>query len=341
MSLKPSENLLTKPLSEWPVFYKDGLPFIYDDDHLFYDEEGNRLGEHSRHSDLNHALPPVLEWLLDAQNCSITKELTFRASIRLAQAGIVSPGAVRRGYVEVTPDLAVLKGVAPPDTATYHIGSDQPPPSVVFEIGSPSTYQEDLTYKFLVYEQIIRAAEYIAYDPHQPRLWEGSRLKGWRLVNGRYEEMRSNEQGWRWSEELQSWLAENGQHLRLYDAQGNRRLNKAEFQTARADTEKTRADQANARAEEERLKAEQANIRVEQAGTLVEMEKARAEEASARAEMEKARAEEANARAEQANARAEVEKSKAAEEKVRADQLEARLLALEAQLRNLNSAGEE
>ncbi len=247
MSLKELKLDLDKPISQWPVFYKDGLPFIYNDDYLFYDKEGNRLAVHPRHTNLTFYLRLVLDWYYFGQNCPITSELSYRAAVTLAQALIVSGRVVRRGYVEITPDVAVLKGVPAPDSPTYRIGPSKPPPRVVFEIGSPSTYSEDLVRKFLLYEQVIKAQEYIVYDPLRTRLWAGSRLKGWRLVNGRYEEMPVNERGWRWSEEMQSWLVEDGEMLWLYDAEGNLRLTKSEYDAARADSEKARADELAAR----------------------------------------------------------------------------------------------
>ncbi len=278
MSLKELKLAFDKPISQWPVFFKDGLPFIYNDDYLFYDEEGNLLGQHVRHNNLAVYLRLLLEWYYFGQTCPVTSELSYRAAVTLAQSLIVSGKLVRRGYVEITPDVAVLKGVPAPDTATYRIGPGKPPPSVVFEIGSPSTYNEDLVRKFLLYEQVIKAQEYIVYDPLRNRLWEGSRLKGWRLVDGRYEEMPTNERGWRWSEEMQSWLVEDGEILRLYDAQGNLRLTKSEYNAAqrdaekvRADTEKARADEATARADAERVKAAE--------------EKARADELAARLQL--------------------------------------------------------
>jgi Uma2 family endonuclease len=240
MSLKETQVTWDAPLSEWPVYYRDGLPFIYDDDHLFYDEYGEKMGQYERHSDLAIYLRELLRWYYRLLNYSVTYEITFRDRLEEGKVFRLKPSRgitykKERPYLEVTPDIALVKGVIHDGAPTYHIGTDKPAPSIVFEIGSPSTYKEDLDPKFRIYEQVLKVREYIAYDPQEKRLWEGSRLKAWRLTNGKYVEIERNSQGWVWSRELDSWLVEDEARLRLYDADGNQRLLEAEEEKQRAD----------------------------------------------------------------------------------------------------------
>jgi selenocysteine-specific translation elongation factor len=113
-----------------------------------------------------------------------------------------------------------------------------------------------------------------------------------------------------WLEDLQLWLAIEGDHVVCLEPDGTPigdYLSVAQM-----------AQEAEARAEAERQ---------------------RAETEKARAEAEKARAEEEKHRAEAEKARAEEEKHRAEAEKVRADDLQQRLGEMEAELRRLRGAG--
>ncbi len=332
MSIKEITIDLDAPLSSWPVFYKDGLPFIYDDEPLFYNEEGERLGQHPRHSDLAIYLREVLREVFANLNCAITFDLTFRDSLELIENAAADGGSPKRRYVDITPDVSIIKGADIPDRATYYVDRDGPPPNVVIEVGSPSTYTEDLGRKLRVYSEIVQANEYIAYDPQQRRLWKGSRLKAWALVGQKYEEIRPDFRGWIWSKELQSWLCEDGQFLRLRDPEGNIRPTPAEKAAILAEQEYIRAEQEYTRAEQERSRAEQASVRAEQASVRAEQERSRAEQAENQLQQERNQAGQERLRAEQAEqARLHAEQqsaqeySRAEQERNRAEQAEQQL----------------
>lgn len=262
MSLKDIQQVAwDAPLEEWPVYYKDGLPFIYDDDWLHINEYGEPMSQPKSHSDLAIYLQAVLVWQYRMMLCSVTYEISFRARVR--RSGIGTPGR-RRSYVEITPDAALVKGVQHDGKPTYRIGPANPAPAIAFEIGSPGTYREDLGRKYRLYAEVLRVQEYIVYDPHEKRLWQGPRLRGWRLVKGHYVALERDKRGWVWSEELESYLVEDGPTLRLYDAEGNRRLTEGEDHKQRAEQEQQRADHAVSRAEQEQQRAEQAESQVEQ-----------------------------------------------------------------------------
>jgi Uma2 family endonuclease len=240
------------------------------------------------------------------QVCTITFNLFLRTKLVVKTKTAKDVSRERSRYVAITPDVALVKGVQHPDAATYVLGKDGPPPDVVFEIASPRTFKEDLVTKLQLYPQALHAKEYFAYDPSKEQLWEGPRLKAWRLVEeSHYLELERDARGWVWSEQLESWLVEDGPNLWLYDHKGNRRL--------------TRAQQENRKALQERYRAEQAEMQVEQ-------EMLRAEQAETLAQQEKLRAEQAETLAQQ--------------EKLRAEQMAARLRELEARLQKLDSAAE-
>jgi len=255
MSIKELTINLDAPLSEWPIFYKEGLPFIYDDEELLFDKDGNILGNHTRHSRLVLYLYSLLEVLYKGYFCTLTSELTFRHYIEVTnglQAG-------QRRYLDITPDLTLIRGIDWPDTATYVVNRDGPAPSVVFEIASASTYKEDLGRKFRLYGEAILAKEYFIYDSSRKKFWPGSRLKTWRLVDGKYVEIARNEAGWVWSEELESWLVEDERYLRLFDKAGKQRLTFEELTEqiqARLEEEQEKTAQAQSQLEQERHKAQ-------------------------------------------------------------------------------------
>jgi len=309
--LDVSPNL---PLAEWSVFYIEGEPYIYDDSDLFLDEDGEHMGQHPRHSGLAIYLAELLRWLYRAELCTVTFDLFFKTEIELAATNL-SAKKTRKAAARLSPDVSFIRGVRQPDKATYVVGEDGPSPDVVFEVGSESTYSEDLTNKFRLYAEAFGAKEYIAYDPHEERLWQGSRLKAWKLVDKTYVEMARDPRGWIWSEGLQHWLVEDGAFLRLYDAQGYRRLTAQE----EAEQEKLHARQAESQVKQTRLQFRQERKKNRQAESQIRQEKRRADQAEVQI----------------AHAQAQI-----AQERQRAAQAEARLEQLEEQLRKRDAETE-
>lgn len=150
----------------------------------------------------------------------------------------------------------------------------QMPPTVVIEIASEGTWEKDILpqYKPTTYG-IMGVSEYFAYDPNVPQVWNNvsTRLRGWRYAEGKAQEIPPDEQGWLWSEELQSWLVPNNCLLQLHDSEFRLRLTDYEAQ-----------EQATKMAEAR----EQAALEREQVA-LVEKEKAQAEKEKAQAELAK------------------------------------------------------
>jgi Uma2 family endonuclease len=179
-------------------------------------------------------LKAVLVWLFRAQTCAIYKNLNFYRTLNY------------REY-PIAPDLAVIKGIPFEYVRSWAPGRIGVPPHVVFEILSEETWKKDLREKPPIYAD-MGVQEYFAYDPYEPPISRTTtkRLFGWLLDSrsGQMIEIIPNEQGWLWSEQLDSWLVPEGKYLRLYDAEQQVRLTGEEAQAQRA-------EEANERAEEE------------------------------------------------------------------------------------------
>jgi Uma2 family endonuclease len=113
-------------------------------------------------------------------------------------------------------------------------------PDVVIELMSPSTAEVDLTTKKNIYERKLKTQDYFVFDPHQ-----ANSLRGWQLINHRYQPLSANEEGKLYCESLELWLGvwegkiENsqGSWLRFFTPDGNLVLMRDEAETQRADFE--------------------------------------------------------------------------------------------------------
>jgi Uma2 family endonuclease len=81
------------------------------------------------------------------------------------------------------PDVMVIFGVEPGSRDNYKIWEEGEIPSVVFEVTSPGTKDEDDGFKKQLYEQ-IGIEEYWQFDPKGG--WIPEKLRGYRLVNDTY-----------------------------------------------------------------------------------------------------------------------------------------------------------
>jgi len=87
-------------------------------------------------------------------------------------------------------------------------------PNFILEILSDSTAQNDRGLKKQLYQDVFRTPNYFWFDPYELE------FKGFKLNYRQYEEIEPNQQGWRWSEELQLYLGVFNQQLRFFTAQG-------------------------------------------------------------------------------------------------------------------------
>jgi Uma2 family endonuclease len=121
------------------------------------------------------------------------------------------PGNKRR---HVAPDVLVTKGLENRMRDCYLLWEEKLPPSVVIEVTSASTRDEDLEDKFEVYRDEVQVREYFLFDPRSEYLQPP--LQGHRLVGGQYVPIQPVD-GRLSSEELGLHLEVRGQELRFYN----------------------------------------------------------------------------------------------------------------------------
>ncbi|MEO1375631.1 MAG: Uma2 family endonuclease [Cyanobacteria bacterium J06635_10] len=86
--------------------------------------------------------------------------------------------------LRVAPDVMVIFDVAPGGRDNYKIWEEGKVPSVIFEITSKSTQNQDIEHKKTLYEQ-LEVQEYWLFDPKGE--WIEEKLRGYRLRGESYE----------------------------------------------------------------------------------------------------------------------------------------------------------
>jgi Uma2 family endonuclease len=219
------------------------------------------------------------------------------------------------------PDFFVVRNPLPKPTRNSWLVDNERGqfPNFILEVLSPKTKANDLGEKKDIYEKIFKTPEYFMVDP------ESETIMGFRLEQGRYQNIVATPEGLVWSEQLDMYLGMYDDPIRrhrlphFFDANKQvipgapgdalRQMARAEQEGQRAQREALRAQLEAERAEREQLRAE----RAEQRATRAEQEKAQTEQEKAHAEQEKAQAEQEKARAEQEKAQAEQEKARLVE----------------------------
>ncbi len=112
----------------------------------------------------------------------------------------------------VAPDVFVVRGVAKRKRKTYRLWEEGRAPCFVIEVSSESTRGEDLEGKMDKYA-LLGVEEYFLFDPLGEYL--DPRLRGFRLIDGRYREMKPAGDGSLLSRALGLTLSAEGEHLRL------------------------------------------------------------------------------------------------------------------------------
>lgn len=83
-------------------------------------------------------------------------------------------------------------------------------PDLIIELLSDSTTNIDKNLKKDLYQNYFRTPEYFWFSP------ESLEFAGFRLVNGKYEEITPNKMGWLWSESLDLYLGIDREKLRYF-----------------------------------------------------------------------------------------------------------------------------
>jgi Uma2 family endonuclease len=244
----PVDKQLTTNESPVDAYLK---PFHYYDSHPTKED---LMGESPAQSQLIFYLVQVLRWLYVIERWFVASNLNiYRKRDRYEYP--------------IAPDVALFKGVVVQDIQkrTYRswrlYEPGRPPPQVVFEISSDTTWKDDLNEKPGKYGE-LGVSEYFAYDPNDPPYFKprSNRLRGWRYVDGQPYELSPDHRGWLWSKELARWLGPDGAYLRFYDHDGRRLLTESEarytaYQVERADKEAALAEAATERAAKEAERA--------------------------------------------------------------------------------------
>lgn len=119
----------------------------------------------------------------------------------------------------VAPDVFVVHGIPKlpkgQKRRIYKLWEEGHPPSLVIEVTSASTKDEDLLKKRPLYER-IGVEEYFLHDPLGEYL--DPKLQGFRLIAGRYQPMRPQRDGSLLSRTTGVLLKPEGQGVRLIDA---------------------------------------------------------------------------------------------------------------------------
>jgi Uma2 family endonuclease len=127
-------------------------------------------------------------------------------------------------------------------------------PNVIVEILSDSTAAVDRGLKKQLYQDTFRTPDYFWFDPNSLE------FVGFHLVDGQYQPIELNLEGWLWSQQLELYLGIHEQTLRLFTAEGQLVLTEAEYERQQKELAQQRAEQEAQRAERLAAKLRELNI---------------------------------------------------------------------------------
>ncbi|NEU76032.1 Uma2 family endonuclease [Hassallia byssoidea VB512170] len=228
------------PVAQSEIFYPsaDGEPVAETYDHLYV---------------LLTTLEVLKQYLADTQATVLANQFMYYA----------------QGYpkLRVAPDVMVIFDVTPGGRDNYKIWEEGQVPSVIFEMTSSGTKDQDQIFKKTLYEQ-LGVKEYWLFDPK--REWQEEQLRGYRLRGEIYEPISDNR-----SEPLKLRLQAEGRLINFYrEDTAEKLLIPGELAQALRQ-EVVARQQAEAQAEQERQRAEAERQRAEEAQAQVEQLKAR------------------------------------------------------------------
>jgi Uma2 family endonuclease len=113
------------------------------------------------------------------------------------------------------PDFFVVLGVERFPRKSWVVWEeDGKYPNVIVEILSPKTATTDRGLKKQLYQDVFRTPDYFWFDPNSLE------FKGFHLLDGEYQELPPNEQGWLWSKQLGLYLGIHESKLRFFTPDG-------------------------------------------------------------------------------------------------------------------------
>jgi Uma2 family endonuclease len=245
MSAPAADTLKTPPESA----QLDGVIFPPGD--LYSDEPPLETDLHRDQIDL---LIRLLKWLWqDRQDFYASGNLTIYYSPRQRKSEDF------RG-----PDFFVVLGTERRPRKSWVVWEEEGRyPHVIVELLSDSTAETDRGLKKQIYQDTFRTPDYFWFDPHTLE------FQGFHLLDGTYQPLTPNEQGWLWSQQLQLFLGVHGEKLRFFTAEGQLVPTPEEAAAAeqqRADAEQQRADAEQRRADAEQQRADRLAARLRKLG---------------------------------------------------------------------------
>ncbi|MBD2608194.1 Uma2 family endonuclease [Scytonema hofmannii FACHB-248] len=171
----------TLPVVQSEIFYPsaDGEPVAETYDHLYV---------------LLTTLAVLKQYLAETQATVLANQFMYYA----------------QGYpkLRVAPDVMVIFDVTPGGRDNYKIWEEGQVPSVIFEMTSSGTKDQDQIFKKTLYEQ-LGVKEYWLFDPKSE--WQEEQLRGYRLRGEIYEPISDSR-----SEPLQLRLQAEGRLINFY-----------------------------------------------------------------------------------------------------------------------------
>lgn len=136
------------------------------------------------------------------------------------------------------PDFFVVLGTERKPRKSWVVWEEEGKyPNVIVEILSDSTAETDRGLKKQIYQDTFRTPDYFWLDPNSLE------FAGFHLVDGQYQPIQPNPQGWLWSQQLQLFLGIQERQLRFFTPEGQLLLSPEEL----AQAKQQRATEAEAR----------------------------------------------------------------------------------------------
>jgi len=112
------------------------------------------------------------------------------------------------------PDFLVVLNTERKPRRSWMIWEEGKYPNIIIELLSPSTAEIDKGFKKQLYQDTFRTFDYFWFDP------ETLELAGFHLVDGKYQPLEPNPQGWLWSQQLELFLGLHNSQLRFFTSDG-------------------------------------------------------------------------------------------------------------------------
>ncbi|WP_224095061.1 Uma2 family endonuclease [Nostoc sp. MS1] len=157
-----------------------------------------------------------------------------------------SPRQLKSEYFR-GPDFFVVLGTERKTRKSWVVWEeDGKYPNVILEILSDSTAKTDRGLKKTIYQDTFRTPDYFWFDPYTQE------FAGFHILDGKYEPLQANEQGYLWSQQLELYLGVHQGLVRFFTVDGEL-----------VPTPEEEAQQAHLQVQQAQLQAQQAQQKAE------------------------------------------------------------------------------